>query len=166
MNKLGAIILVSLLALAIFVSPVVLANTSNGYFNTAGTRATCQGYGPGAGMGPGWQANREAFTDIVDILADLSGYDASSLTVVTQDYNFNPARLINTVILSKVMNIPLDEAASIVSQGNLHTYIEDNDIIEEFTSTRQSYTLEIREARGGMGLRNGHGHRCGHGKNR
>ena len=65
MNKLGTIILVGLLALATFVSPVVLANTSNGYFNTAGISATCRMYGPGAGagmspgigIGLGWQAN-------------------------------------------------------------------------------------------------------------
>ena len=46
-------------------TPVVFANTSNGYFNTAGISATCRMYGPGAGagmspgigIGLGWQAN-------------------------------------------------------------------------------------------------------------
>lgn len=163
MKKLGTIILVGLLALAILVSPVVMASTSNNYLNTVSTDTTCPGYGTGAGTGPAWQANSEAFSDIINILADLSGYDAASLTAITQDYNFNIARLINTVVLSKVMNISLDEAANIVSQGDLRTYIEDNNITDQFTSTRQSYALEIREARGGMGLGNGHGHGHGHG---
>ena len=66
------------------------------------------------------------------------------------------------------MNISLDEAASIVYPGNLRTYIEDNNIIDKFTSTRQRYALVIREARGGMefGKERGQGYRWGHGKSR
>ena len=167
MKKLGTIIMVGLLVLAIFVSPVVMANISNDYANTVDTTGICPGCGPdaattctgyslGTGVCPGcaWTSSKETTQSIINILSELSGYDVSFITAIRETYNFNISRLINTVVLSKVMNISLDEAANIVSQGNLRTYIEDNNIIDEFTFTRQSYAAEIRKARGGMGLGN------------
>lgn len=152
-KKLGTIILV---VLWVFVSPAVLVNTLNGYVNTEDTTAICQGCGPSAseGMGHRLKTNEEAIRIINDILVNLTGYDASSLTAIMEDYNVNIARPINTVVLSKVMNRSPDEAASIVSQGDLRTYIEDNNIINNFTSIRQSYALEISKARGGVKLGN------------
>jgi len=171
MKNLGTIIMVGLLALAIFVSPVVLANISNGYVNTVDTTGicpgcgpdaatTCMGYGLDTGICPGcdWISSEEAAKIVINILADLSGYNAVSIAAIWEDYNFNTARLINTVALSKVMNITLDEAANIVSQGNLCTYIEYNNIIEEFRLIRNKYASEIREAIAGIGLGNRHRH--------
>ena len=85
------------------------------------------------------------WSDFVDVLANWAGTSTEDIASIQEEYDLNPARTVNAVVLFKVAGIDLTVSASIVANGNLRTYIEDNNLEEAFRSARQEVMNLLRE---------------------
>ncbi|NOZ92571.1 MAG: hypothetical protein GXO59_04805 [Dictyoglomi bacterium] len=155
MKKIGTIMLAGLIALAIFISPMVFSMPDSAYAAAQPTQevnsvGTLPVDAPMHRGGRGDKGHKPSQQQIIGILAEWSGFPAEDIAAIQKQYNLGIPQLINTVILAKAGNISLDEAAKIVSEGNLKQYIEQNKLQEKFMETRRELAQYMRGFRDGF----------------
>jgi DNA-binding FrmR family transcriptional regulator len=97
------------------------------------------------GNGKGHNIGGKMWNTFVSTLAEWGNVSVGDITSMVNKYNLRPGRAINAVVLHKVANISLDEAASVVADGNLETYLEDKGLTEQFQEARQEIMGILRE---------------------
>jgi len=85
------------------------------------------------------------WNNFVDVLANWYGTSTQTIVDIQAEYNLNPARTVNVVVLSKVANIDLQVSASIVVNGELCTYLRENNLVESFKAARMEVMALLRE---------------------
>ena len=158
MKKIGTIMLAGLIALAIFISPMVFSMPDSAYaISTNATQQVSSMTSPaiqlpmhrGGDKGgdrdkhPG-KGHKVSSREIVNILAKWSGFSTETLTSVMETYKLNIPQLINATVLAKAGNISLDTAAKVVSEGKIMEYVEKNQLLEKFMETRRELAQYMR----------------------
>jgi len=146
-----------ILALAILVAPAVFnfsdyafAQSQNATDQATALQtqnpdyAASMQYRKGRGGGKGGARGRKNTDATLSLLSDWSGISKDTLQNIMDSYSFNAAKLTNTVVLSKAANISLDDAASIVAEGNLRDYVEENGLTDAFQAARQEFMSILR----------------------
>ena len=87
----------------------------------------------------------KVWSDFTDVLANWAGTSTEDIASIQEEYGLNPARTVNAVVLSKVAGIDLTVSASIVVNGELRSYIEENNLQEAFQTARQEVMNLLKE---------------------
>ena len=87
----------------------------------------------------------KVWSDFTNVLANWAGTSTQDIVSIQEKYGLNPARTVNAVVLAKVAGIDLTVSASIVANGELRTYIEENNLQEAFQTARQEVMSLLRE---------------------
>ncbi len=149
MKKIGMALLAGLVALAIFISPMVFsapdtvyASSDNSQTVSSVSQAPVQ---VPMRRGGGDKGRKPSPEQLLGILSRWSGFSVSDIVAVQREYKMRFSQLINAVVLAKAGDISLEEAAKIVAEGKLKEYVEQNNLQEKFMGALKSLKQFMRD---------------------
>ncbi len=166
MKKIGMALLAGLVALAIFISPMVFSAPDTVYASSDNgsqqMKASVNNLSATSFMNKGNKGDKghkPSPEQLLGILSRWSGFSVSDIVSVIKKYNLKVPQVINAVVLAKGVDISLNEAAKIVAEGKLKEYVEQNNLQEKFMGALRGLAQYMKGFRDGFRCGANHGHK-------